>query len=126
MSTTLDTPGALTSAASHVHDTSVGDRSSTALATRIAELVVEVLNGRRSVHTLRDHLDGPVFTWLATQRPPRAHQSNYRLRSVHACLTDNRTVEACWVLGTPYRVRALVSRVRRDQHEWRCTLLRPV
>ncbi|GAA4860301.1 Rv3235 family protein [Saccharopolyspora rosea] len=99
------------------------ERSATALAARVGEQLLDVLAGRRPLSQVRDRVSGPVAFRLAGTRLHAARSPGYRLRSVHACLTAESTVEACLVVGSPCRARALVLRLERDGTRWVCTLL---
>lgn len=103
-----------------------GDHSSTALATHMSRRILEVLAGRQALGTLRSHLSGPVALALAGGLCKKAGGPDYRLRSVHACLTTTSTVEACALIETANRVRALVLRFERRDSRWLCTLLAPL
>jgi hypothetical protein len=101
----------------------VGESSAAAVAAFIGEQVFEALSGRRALHEVRDHVSGHVAGLLLTTRLHAAQGPDYRLRSVHASLITESTVEACMIVGTHYRVRALVYRAERDNGLWVCTLL---
>lgn len=100
--------------------TRVSERSSAAFATRMAELVVEALNGRRHPATLGELLTSRGLAWLAARRPARCEPSRYRLRSVHTSLITARRVEMCWILDTTERTLALLSTAERRSEQWRC------
>lgn len=101
----------------------VADSSASAVAEFIGEQIFEVLSGRRALHEVREHVSREVAGLLLTTRLHAAQGPDYRLRSVHACLVTGFVVEACMVVGTHNRVRALVMRVERDNGHWVCTLL---
>ncbi|MHA6801090.1 Rv3235 family protein [Bounagaea algeriensis] len=98
----------------------ISERSSAAFATRVAELVVEVLNGRRHPATLGELLTSKGLAWVAARRPARREPSRYRLRSVHTSLITARRVEMCWILDTTERTLALLSTAERRSEQWRC------
>lgn len=107
-----------------------GERTASALATRTAEQIFEVLTGRRTLHQIRDRLSGPVAGLLAatlSEPAGRRRLGRYRLGSVHACQTTPRKVEACAVLDDAAdRARALVMRLEKKKDEdpaWSCTML---
>ncbi|MGW3468606.1 Rv3235 family protein [Saccharopolyspora sp. NPDC000995] len=110
---TIETPLAQTVAGS----------SASALAEFIGEQVCEVLSGRRALHEVREHVSREVAGLLLTTRLHAAQGPDYRLRSIHACLVTGFAVEACMIVGTRYRVRALVMRIEQDNGHWVCTLL---
>ncbi|MEV5542662.1 Rv3235 family protein [Saccharopolyspora shandongensis] len=99
------------------------DGSASAVAGFVGELVFDVLAGRRALHEVREHLMPQVAGLLFTTRLHAAQSPDYRLRSVHACLVTDCAVEACMIVGTHYRVRALVLRLEQDSGHWVCTLL---
>ncbi|SDX88140.1 hypothetical protein SAMN05216215_1016152 [Saccharopolyspora shandongensis] len=101
----------------------VADGSASAVAGFVGELVFDVLAGRRALHEVREHLMPQVAGLLFTTRLHAAQSPDYRLRSVHACLVTDCAVEACMIVGTHYRVRALVLRLEQDSGHWVCTLL---
>ncbi|MEU6270001.1 Rv3235 family protein [Saccharopolyspora shandongensis] len=101
----------------------VVDGSASAVAGFVGELVFDVLAGRRALHEVREHLMPQVAGLLFTTRLHAAQSPDYRLRSVHACLVTDCAVEACMIVGTHYRVRALVLRLEQDSGHWVCTLL---
>ncbi|GAB2758116.1 hypothetical protein GCM10027174_37880 [Salinifilum aidingensis] len=99
----------------------VSERSSAALAARTAELVLEVLNGRRRPAVLGDLLTHEGLAWIAARRPTSsAPPPNYRLRSVHTSLITDQRVEMCWIVDTTERTRALISTAERRGEQWRC------
>jgi hypothetical protein len=102
----------------------VGDRTACALATGVAEQIVAVLAGRRTLDQIRVRVSGPVAGLITTTRGrnPLGGPS-YRLRSVHACVTTPSKVEACAVIGTANRVRSLVLRLEQENTTWSCTML---
>ncbi|MEU5850807.1 Rv3235 family protein [Saccharopolyspora shandongensis] len=101
----------------------VADGSASAVAGFVGELVFDVLAGRRALHEVGEHLMPQVAGLLFTTRLHAAQSPDYRLRSVHACLVTDCAVEACMIVGTHYRVRALVLRLEQDSGHWVCTLL---
>ncbi|CAM05611.1 hypothetical protein A8924_6791 [Saccharopolyspora erythraea NRRL 2338] len=102
----------------------VTERTACALARSAGEQILDVLAGRRSVPQLRRHLSSPVAALLLALLPRwYAEGPDYRLRSVHASLTDDHTVEACLIVGTTSRVRALVMRLEQEEARWVCTVL---
>ncbi|GAA2816898.1 Rv3235 family protein [Saccharopolyspora taberi] len=99
-------------------------RTAAALARFVGEQILDVLAGRRVVHQIRGWVSSPVAGLLSTiVLGWKGEGPDYRLRSVHACLTDYRTVEACLVVGTINRVRALVMRLEQVDARWVCTVL---
>lgn len=102
-----------------------GERTACAVATRTVEQIFEVLAGRRSLHRIRDRLSGPVAGLLTTSlgRERERHLWGSRLGPVHACQTTPRAVEACAVIGTADRARALVLRLEQEETAWLCTML---
>ncbi len=106
----------------------LGDRSARALASRIANQILDVFAGRRPLNQIRDRLSGPVASLVATKlsrKPSRNAEDqlgNYRLGSVHACLTTPNKVEACAVVGTGNRTRAIVMRLEQKDTRWSCTM----
>jgi uncharacterized protein DUF6459 len=101
----------------------VGESSAVAVAVFIGEQVFDALSGRRALHEVREHVSGHVAGLLLTTRLHAAQGPDYRLRSVHASLITESTVEACMIVGTQDGVRALVYRIERDNEMWLCTLL---
>ncbi|QIZ34548.1 Rv3235 family protein [Saccharopolyspora sp. ASAGF58] len=101
----------------------VAGSSASAVAEFIGEQVFEVLSGRRAMQEVREHVSREVAGLLLTTRLHATQGPDYRLRSVHACLVTGFAVEACMIVGTRYRVRALVMRVEQDDGRWVCTLL---
>ncbi|MGP4021158.1 Rv3235 family protein [Saccharopolyspora sp. 5N708] len=101
----------------------VEECSASAVATFVGEQVFEVLCGRKALHLVREHVSGQVAGLLLATRLHAAQGPDYQLRSVHACPVTEFTVEACMVLGSHDRVRALVLRVEQDNGQWVCTLL---
>ena len=127
---TLQRPGSQKLSTEHRTDqpgtAHFGERTACALATRTVEHIVEVLVGRRSLHQIRDRLSGPVAGLLGTSlggKPGRRWFGDYRLGSVHACQTTPRKVEACAVIDTSSRARALVLRLEQEDTTWSCTML---
>ncbi|MER7084102.1 hypothetical protein SAMN05421805_13044 [Saccharopolyspora antimicrobica] len=103
-----------------------GGRSAVAIATHVGGHVFDVLSGRRTVHEIGEHVSARVAALLLTTRLHAAQGPEHRVRSVHACPITEFAVEACMVVGTHDRVRALVLRVERDGERWVCTRLSPV
>ncbi len=100
--------------------TRISERSSAAFATRMAEHVVDVLNGRRHPATLGELLTSKGLAWVAARRPARGETPRYRLRSVHTSLITARCVEMCWIVDTTDRTLALLSTAERRNEQWRC------
>ena len=106
----------------------LGDRSARALASGIACQILDVFAGHRSLNQIRGRLSGPVVRLIATRlrrkptRNPQEQLGNYRLGSVHACLTTPNTVEACAVIGAAGRARAVVMRLEQRDTTWSCTM----
>ncbi len=106
----------------------LGDRSACALAARITSQILDVFAGHRPLNQIRDRLSGPVASLVATKlsrKPPRNagdQLGSYRLGSVHACLTTPNKVEACAVVGTSKRARAIVMRLEQKDTTWACTM----
>ncbi|GAB3296360.1 Rv3235 family protein [Parasphingorhabdus pacifica] len=96
--------------------------SSHALVTGIVTVLLEVLAGRKPLNHVRHRVTGPVALLLTTI-PSQAEGPSYRLRSVHTCPTTTRTVEACAIVETSRRARALVVRLERRTSGWVCALL---
>ncbi|MCI2422158.1 Rv3235 family protein [Saccharopolyspora sp. K220] len=101
----------------------VDECSASAVAAFVGAQVFDVLSGRKPVHQVREHVSGHVAGLLLATRLHAAQGPDYRLRSVHACPVTEFTVEACMVVGTQDRVRALVLRVEQDNGQWVCTRL---
>ncbi|MBE9376345.1 hypothetical protein IQ251_17990 [Saccharopolyspora sp. HNM0983] len=104
-------------------ETGPTEQTSNQLALRFTHQLLDVLCGRRSPAQLRDRVTPQVLGLLTRSGPKTARSPGYRLSSVHACLATERTVEACAVIGTPNRARALVLRLERTDSRWLCTLL---
>lgn len=101
-----------------------GDRTASVLARRTVGQVLDVLAGRRPLRQIRHWISGPVAGLLATMVRSRSTAGPiYHLRSVHACPTSARTVEACAVIADTRRVRALTIRLERQSTQWSCTML---
>lgn len=103
--------------------TGPAEQTSTQLALRFTHQLLDVLSGRRNPEQLRGRVTPQVLGLLRSSRPRAAGSPGYRLGSVHACLSTDRTVEACAVIGTPHRARAMVLRFERTDTRWLCTLL---
>jgi hypothetical protein len=102
----------------------LGERTACALAMRATEQILDVFAGRRSLHQIRDRVSGPVAGLISTTLGWNPREvPDYRLRSVHACLTTPCKVEACAVVGTASRARALVMRLEQEDTQWSCTML---
>lgn len=101
----------------------LGERSSCALAARMAKQIVDILANRRALPTIRGQVTVSVARVLATTHDFTREGPDFRMRSVHASLTTTRTVEACAVVGTAHRARALVLRLEQAESRWLCTLL---
>ncbi|SDQ84659.1 Rv3235 family protein [Actinopolyspora saharensis] len=98
--------------------------SAAALADRVGKHLVEVLAGRRPLHQIRQWLSRPVASLLATLvRSGSLLHDRTRLNSVHACLTNSTTVEACLVVDEVKRHRAVTIRLEQQRMSWCCTLL---
>lgn len=100
----------------------IGERTACALATRMTEHILDVLGGRRRLDQLRDRLSGPVAGLLSSVLNT-TRRAEYRLRSVHACMTSRSRVEACAVVAVAGRIRAFVLRLEQEDTRWCCTLL---
>ncbi|GAA0526985.1 hypothetical protein GCM10011581_12490 [Saccharopolyspora subtropica] len=100
--------------------------SAVAIATALAEELFPVVAGRAPVHRVRDHVTAAVAGKLLSARAWTAQGPDFRLRSVHACPVTDYAVEACVIIGTQDRVRALVLRLEQDCGRWICTRLSPV
>lgn len=100
-----------------------GESTAHALATRMAQAILEVFTGRRAATSIRHQVSGAVALLLASTPTWKAEGPSYRLRSVHTCLPTARKVEACAVVETPKRARALALRLERADLHWLCTLL---
>ncbi len=102
----------------------LSERSSCAIATRTIREILDVLAGQRPLQHIRDRLSGPVAGLLSTRHARSPSEiPDYRLRSVHACLTTPSKVEACAVIGTTSRSRALVLRLEQRDTTWVCSML---
>lgn len=99
------------------------ERSAVAIAASVGRPVFDVLIGRRSVRDASRHVSPHVAGLLLTTRLHAARGPEHRVRSVHACPITEFAVEACMVVGTHDRVRALVLRVERTGERWVCTRL---
>lgn len=99
-------------------------RTASALVDRTAGQILDVLAGRRPLRQIRQWVSAPVAGLLAAMvRGRSTADPTYRLRSVHACLTSARTVEACAIVADTRRVRALTMRLERQNTQWSCTML---
>ncbi|MGW1681639.1 Rv3235 family protein [Saccharopolyspora sp. NPDC002376] len=99
------------------------ERSAISVATCVGGYVFDALSGRRTVHDIGAHVSSRVARLLLNTRLDAAQGPEHRVRSVHACPITEFAVEACMVVGTNDRVRALVLRVERDGGRWVCTRL---
>lgn len=107
-------------------DLTAAGRTAYALAHHLGEQIFAVLNGKASCRAIEGCSPGAVRRLLHGARSPHEQGPGYRLRSVHACVVSDRLVEACVVVGSFRRARALVLRVEKEHNRWRCTLLAPV
>lgn len=100
-----------------------GESTSHVLATRMSKAILDVLTGRRKPASIRHQVSGAVALLLTSTPHWKGEGPSYRLRSVHTCLATARAVEACAVVETSHRARALALRLERADSHWSCTLL---
>lgn len=106
------------------HTRGPGDRTACALAAGMIDRLLPALTGRRTLAQTGARVSGPVAGLVHTARGSNPLGGpNYRVRSVHACQTTPRRVEACAVVATLKRVRALVMRIEQKDTLWSCTML---
>lgn len=94
------------------------------IATRLATALTDVLATRRSPNQVRSRMTptalGNLMRQLSgTPLPAR----NFRVQSVHACLTTQRSIEATAVLTGATRSRALALRIEHRSGQWVCSAL---
>lgn len=100
------------------------DRTACALATGMVERILPALAGRRTLRQTGARVTRPVAGLInAARGSSPLGGPNYRVRSVHACQTTPRKVEACAVISTASRIRALVMRMEQEDTVWSCTML---
>ncbi|MDA3630321.1 Rv3235 family protein [Saccharopolyspora oryzae] len=99
------------------------ERSAISVATSVGGFVFDALSGRRTVSDIGTCVSSRVARLLLTTRLDAARGPDHRVRSVHACPITEFAVEACMVVGTNDRVRALVLRIERGGGRWVCTRL---
>jgi hypothetical protein len=100
------------------------ERTAHALAAGTIERILAVITGRRSLNQIGLRVTGPVAGLINALRGRNPlGGSSYRVRSVHACLTTSHRVEACAVIATASRTRALVMRMDQAETAWSCTML---
>lgn len=114
------------------------ERSAVGIATHVGEQVFAVISGGHNTHQAREYLSsalankllGPPPSVGQAQRPDqplwKVLGPGYRMWSMHACPVTDSAVEACMIIGTRRRARALVLRFEHDEQHWVCTLLCPV
>jgi Family of unknown function (DUF6459) len=96
------------------------------LAHRLAQAIAEVLAGARPASQLSSHVTLPTVRLLernAGRLNPAGNASRQRpiVRSVHLDQPRNDVAEACAVIDTGRRVRALALRLEAVNGHWRCT-----
>lgn len=100
------------------------DRTACALAAGMVDRLLPALTGRRTLDQTGARVSGPVAGLIHAARGSNPLGGpNYRVRSVHACQTTPRRVEACAVVATARRVHALVMRIEQKETVWSCTML---
>lgn len=100
-----------------------GNRTACALAAGMVERILPAVTGRRTLDQTGALVTGPVAGLInAIRRSNPLGGPNYRVRSVHACLTTPRKVEACAVVSSASRIRALVLRMEQKDTAWSCTM----
>lgn len=100
------------------------DRTAYALAAGMVERLLPALAGRRTLDQTGARVTGPVAGLInALKRSNPLGGPNYRVRSVHACLTTPCKVEACAIVSAANRIRALVLRMEQKDTVWSCTML---
>lgn len=99
-------------------------------AARLAQAVLETLAGQRPVQQLSRWTDEPVFVALsrranlrAARRRPRTPAHRVTVRSVRASRPAPNAVEACVVVQTGPRARAVALRLEGLDGRWLCTAL---
>lgn len=99
-------------------------------AARLAQAVLEALSGQRPVQQLSRWTDEPVFVALsrraglrAARRRPRTSAHRLTVRSVRASRPAPHAVEACVVVQTGARSRAVALRLEGLDGRWLCTAL---
>lgn len=102
---------------------SVGDQTACALATRVAEQILDVLTARTPLSRIRSLVSMQVAGLLSAMVNNAKVDPDSRLQSVHACLTTSSKVEVCAVLAGRQRTRSLTMRLEQRGGEWTCTLL---
>lgn len=101
-----------------------GDRTACALAAGMVERILPALAGRRTLDQTGARVSAPVAGLInAARRSNPLGGPNYRVRSVHACMTSSCKVEACAVVSAASRMRALVLRMEQKDTVWSCTML---
>lgn len=96
-------------------------RSSTAMAERVARAVLAVLEKRYPPQRIRALVTASASAAL-NAIVGREHDPGvrYHLRSVHACPIGARVVEACAVVSRAGRSHALTMRLEQRGLTWRC------
>jgi hypothetical protein len=122
--TTYAEPGRTMRASPYLRARGPCDRTACALAAGMIDRLLPALAGRRTLDQTGARVTGPVAGLIHAVRGSNPLGGpNYRVRSVHACQTTPHKVEACAVVATARRVRALVMRIEQEDTVWSCTML---
>lgn len=92
---------------------------------RFAELLLDVLSGRRPVHSMLRHTAGRAYdelAWLAERHPLRTRGAHPVVRDIGYFEPRPGAVEVFARIGAGDRLRALAFRLERGRDlRWRCT-----
>ncbi|MFE9686162.1 Rv3235 family protein [Streptomyces sp. NPDC006285] len=90
-----------------------------------AERLVEVLSGRRPVHSMLRHTAGRAYdelAWLAERGPLRTRGTRPVVRDIGYYIPRSGAVEAFARIGAGDQLRAMAFRLEQGQDlRWRCT-----
>lgn len=94
------------------------------VATRLATAFTDVLATRRPSQQVRSRMTPAAFGKLMRQLAGTSRSArDFRVQSVHACLTTQRSIEATAVLAGATRSRALALRIEHRDGQWVCSAL---
>ena len=95
---------------------------------RVLRAALEVLDGRRPVRHLDDHVTESVLRYLRAAARQRQARSPTRMRRMRLCLPRPEVAEVAVACDMDGRVRAIAARFEQVDAvaagRWRCTALR--
>ncbi|WP_329067735.1 Rv3235 family protein [Amycolatopsis sp. NBC_01480] len=89
--------------------------------------LVEVLDDRRSLRQLEQHISVPLYNELSKRmRPPGGTQQGYRLHTLHTQKPRPEVIEANGTAANGQSARAVAARFHRLRYGWQCVMMKMI